>query len=68
VRRPLRRLGDWWGRRRGRRSRLLDLLGRGGGDDADPMGVREPRRPKTPSLSGGIALEEPDPRGPSNGD
>jgi hypothetical protein len=54
----LRRLAAWWERRRGKRGRLLDFLG---GDDggADGTGVREPRRPKTPSLSGAAAAEQP---------
>ena len=59
MRRPLRRLAAWWERRRGRRSTLLDFLG-GPGDDADGGGVREPRRPKTPSLSGAAAVDLPD--------
>jgi hypothetical protein len=60
MRRPLRRLRDWWERRRGKRSRVLDLLA-GPDDDVDGTGVREPRRPLTPSLSGSVALEEPEP-------
>jgi hypothetical protein len=67
MRGPVRRLADWWERRRGRRSRILDLVA--GPDDASGgAGVREPRRLKTPSLSGGVALQEPDPQGPPNGD
>ena len=46
----------WW--KRLRRSRLLAPFF-GGGDDDAGAGVREPRRPKTPSLSGAVALEEP---------
>jgi hypothetical protein len=61
VRRPLRRFADWWERRRGRRSRILDALG-GHDDGADGTGVREPRRPRVPSLSGAVALDEPGPR------
>lgn len=57
MRRPLGRLRDWWQRRRGRRSLLLDFLA--GPDDDAGAGVREPRRPKTPSLSGAVALDEP---------
>ena len=58
---PLRRLRDWWDLRRGRRERILarfDPLG--GPDGAGGAGVREPRRPRAPSLSGGVALDEPD--------
>ena len=58
MRKPLRRVADWWERRRGRRSRILDALG-GHDDDADGTGVREPRRPRVPSLSGAAALREP---------
>ena len=58
MRRPVRRLADWWERRRGKRSRLLDALG-GHDDDADGAGVREPRRPRVPSLSGAVAADEP---------
>jgi len=53
----LARLRAWWDRRRGHG--VLALL-RGGPDDAGDAGVREPRLPKQPSLSGGVALEEPD--------
>ena len=56
-RRVARRLRDWWERRRGRPSRVLDLLA--GPDDDAGAGVREPRRPRTPSLSGAVALGEP---------
>jgi hypothetical protein len=59
MRRPIRRLRDWWERRRGRRSRVLDLLA-GPDDDLGGAGVREPRRPRTPSLSGAVALDEPE--------
>ena len=58
MRGPVRHLRDWWERRRGRRSRLLDFLA-GPNDDPGGAGVREPRRPKTPSLSGAVALDEP---------
>ena len=53
---PLRRVREWWHRRRGR-----GVLEPFGGPDDEPCGtgVREPRRPKTPSLSGGVALDEP---------
>jgi hypothetical protein len=54
---PFRRLAAWWERRRGKRSRLLDLLG--GNDGPEGAGVREPRRPKTPSLSGAAAVDPP---------
>ena len=54
---PLRRLRDWWDRRR----RLRALVPFFGGPDAEGgAGVREPRRPKRPSLSGAVALKEPD--------
>jgi hypothetical protein len=52
----LRRLRAWWNRRRGRGVRAM--LG-GGPDDAGGAGVREPRRPRQPSLSGAVSLEEP---------
>jgi hypothetical protein len=32
----------------------------GGHDPEGGAGVREPRRPKRPSLSGAVALKEPD--------
>jgi hypothetical protein len=54
------RLRDWWNLRRGRLDRILarfDPLG-GPGDDP-PAGVREPRRPLGPHLSGAVALEPP---------
>jgi hypothetical protein len=51
------RLRDWWQRRRGKRSRVLDFLA--GPDDDAGAGVREPRRPLAPTLSGAIALDEP---------
>ena len=57
MRGPVRRMRDWWRRRRGKPSRILDFLA-GPGDDAG-AGVREPRRPRTPSLSGAVALDEP---------
>ena len=44
TRAPLRRLRDWWHRRRGKRSRILDFLA--GPDDDAGAGVREPRRPR----------------------
>jgi hypothetical protein len=59
MRAPIRRLRDWWQRRRGKRSRILDVLA-GPDDDAGGAGVREPQRPLTPSLSGAVALEEPE--------
>ncbi len=58
MRAPLRRVADWWERRRGRKSRLLTRL-IGPGEDPGGTGVREPRRPRTPSLSGAVALREP---------
>jgi hypothetical protein len=51
------RVRDWWERRRGRRNRLLDFLA--GPDDDAEAGVREPRRPLQPSLTGAVALDEP---------
>ena len=54
-----RRLADWWERRRGKRRRILELLA-GPDDDVGGAGVREPRSPLVPSLSGAVALEEPD--------
>jgi hypothetical protein len=51
----LARLRGWWDRRRGHGVRALF---RGGPDDPD-AGVREPRRPLQPSLSGAAALDEP---------
>jgi hypothetical protein len=57
---PLRRLADWWHLRRGRLDRILARFNPfGGPDDAGGAGVREPRRPKQPSLSGAVALDEP---------
>ena len=55
------RLRAWWGRRRGRHAAALDPFA-GPDDDAGGVGVREPRRPRPPHLSGGIALEEPETR------
>jgi hypothetical protein len=52
----LRRLRAWWDRRR--REGILAPF-RGGPDDAGGAGVREPRRPKQPSLSGAVAVDEP---------
>ncbi len=57
MRGPVRGLRDWFERRRGRRSRILDLLA--GPDDDAGTGVREPRRPRTPSLSGAAAVGPP---------
>jgi len=57
----LARLRAWWDRRRGHGIRGLV---RGGPEDPD-AGVREPRRPRTPSLSGAVALEEPRDDGPA---
>jgi hypothetical protein len=57
---PARRVADWWNLRRGRLDRILarfDPLG-GPGDDP-PAGVREPRRPRSPHLSGAATLELP---------
>ncbi len=54
----LARLRAWWDRRRGHGVRALF---RGGPEDPD-AGVREPRRPLQPSLSGAVALDEPDDR------
>jgi hypothetical protein len=51
----LRRLRAWLDRRRG--GGFLAFL-RGGPDDPD-AGVREPRRPLQPTLSGAVALDEP---------
>jgi hypothetical protein len=56
MRSPVRRLRAWWNRRRGRG--LLAWFG-GGADDPGGAGVREPRRPKQPSLSGAAAVDEP---------
>jgi hypothetical protein len=56
VRGPLRRMRDWWERRRGGGG-VLDITG-GTGDDFGGAGVREPRRPRPPHLEGGVALEE----------
>jgi hypothetical protein len=38
--------------------RVARLLGFGR-DGGDETGVREPRRPVSPTLAGGVALEEP---------
>ena len=51
----LRRLRAWFNRRRGRG--VLAFFR--GPDDPGGAGVREPRRPKQPSLSGAAALDEP---------
>jgi hypothetical protein len=53
----LHRLRAWWDRRR--RRGILALF-RGGPDDSSGAGVRESRRPKQPSLTGAVALDEPD--------
>jgi hypothetical protein len=55
MRSPARRLRAWWNRRRGRG--LLAFFR--GPDDAGGAGVREPRRPQQPSLSGAAAVDEP---------
>ena len=47
------RLRAWWDRRRAHGIRALFR----GSDDPD-AGVREPRRPLAPSLSGAVALDE----------
>jgi hypothetical protein len=52
----IRRLRAWWDRRRG--GGVLAFF-RGGPADAGGAGVREPRRPRQPSLSGAVALDEP---------
>ena len=52
------RLRDWWDRRRRRREDALDPFS--GPDDTGGAGVREPRRPRPPHRSGGVALEEPE--------
>jgi hypothetical protein len=52
----IRRLRAWWDRRRGRG--VLALF-RGGPDETGGAGVREPRRPRVPSLSGAVAIDEP---------
>lgn len=51
----LARLRAWWDRRRGKG--IFAPFGRR--DDDAGAGVREPRRPKQPSLSGAVALDEP---------
>jgi hypothetical protein len=51
------------GKRIARFVRALFRSGSGGSWDADAeggVGVREPRRPLTPTLSGGAALDLPD--------
>jgi hypothetical protein len=56
----LRRFRDWWDFRRGRLSHILARFDPLGGPGDDPrVGVREPRRPHRPHLSGAVALEEP---------
>jgi len=57
VSRPLRRVREWWHRRRRGRG-VLEAAG-GPDDDMGGAGVREPRRPRPPHLEGGVALEEP---------
>ncbi|HEY1316619.1 MAG TPA: hypothetical protein VGF10_05340 [Gaiella sp.] len=53
---PLRRVREWWHRRRRGRGVLEPF---GGPDELGGSGVREPRRPRPPHLEGGVALEEP---------
>jgi hypothetical protein len=54
------RVRDWWDLRHGRLERILARFDPLGGPDADGgVGVREPRRPLKPSLSGAIAVEPP---------
>ena len=61
MKRPLfRGLAARLRRRGGRWVQLADALGPPDEDDA--TGVREPRRPREPSLSGGVALDEPSKR------
>jgi hypothetical protein len=64
-RRPslLTRVRDWWDLRRGRLDRVLarfDPLGGPGGETDGGVGVREPRRPVRPHLSGAVALDVPE--------
>ena len=54
---PLRRVRDWWQRRRRGRGVLEPSVG--SDDDPGGAGVRERRRPRPPHLEGGVALEEP---------
>ncbi|HET6682230.1 MAG TPA: hypothetical protein VFG75_00905 [Gaiella sp.] len=54
---PLRRVREWWHRRRRGRGVLEPFSGPD--DDPGGTGVREPRRPRPPQLEGGVALEEP---------
>lgn len=57
MRGPLRRVREWLDRRR--RNRRTGEPAGGLGDDDSGAGVREPRRPRPPHLSGSVALEEP---------
>ena len=50
-------LRDWWERRRGRPSRVLDLLA--GPDDDAGRGRSRAAPPRHASLSGAVALGEP---------
>jgi hypothetical protein len=56
------RIRDWWDLRRGRYDRILARMNPLGGPGEPPEDapVREPRRPRPPSLSGGVALDLPD--------
>jgi hypothetical protein len=56
------RLRDWWDLRLHRYDRIFARLDALEGLGEPPTGahVREPRRPRLPSLSGRIALELPD--------
>jgi hypothetical protein len=58
MRGPLRRVREWWRGRGGKGKRLFGILGRGD-DGTTGSGVREPRRPRTPSLSGAAAVDVP---------
>jgi hypothetical protein len=53
----LRRVREWWHRRRRGRG-ALETFG-GPDDEVGGSGVREPRRPRPPHLEGGVALDEP---------
>jgi hypothetical protein len=57
----MRRAADWWNLRRGRLDRVLVHFDPLGGPDDPPggVGVREPRRPRRPHLSGAATLELP---------
>jgi len=54
---PVRRVREWWHRRRRGRG-MLEPFG-GTDDELGGAGVREPRRPLSPHLAGGVALAEP---------